>query len=208
MQYMITELRFSSERRQSTAHKLHPSFQLAHFHPYLSKTPQQHRHQDPSTDIILRRRCDQTATQTLRLEQATNKTGVNNDRMLKRLEFLKITGQHAAPSQTVKNSDLACSDRTLTELSFPRYCKADHESPSILKAEVEEADWTKPLVTPYQQSATSFQHKHQTAAEAMQLRKDMTAASKSSISKNEAAVKAALANVLFLAKEDLLNSFL
>ncbi|XP_052264597.1 E3 SUMO-protein ligase KIAA1586-like isoform X2 [Dreissena polymorpha] len=42
----------------------------------------------------------------------------------------------------------------------------------------------------------------------MQLRKDMAAASKSSISKNEAAVKAALANVLFLAKEDLPNSFL
>ncbi|KAH3786671.1 hypothetical protein DPMN_164779 [Dreissena polymorpha] len=35
----------------------------------------------------------------------------------------------------------------------------------------------------------------------MQLGKDMAAASKSSISKNEAAVKAALANVLFLAKK-------
>ena len=46
-----------------------------------------------------------------------------------------------------------------------------------------------------------FYSEHQTAAEAMQLRKDMAAASKSSISKNEAAVKAALANVLFLAKK-------
>ena len=46
-----------------------------------------------------------------------------------------------------------------------------------------------------------FFSEHQTAAEAMQLRKDMAAASKSSISKNEAAVKAALANVLFLANK-------
>ena len=40
-----------------------------------------------------------------------------------------------------------------------------------------------------------FFSEHQTAAEAMQLRKDMAAASKSSISKNEAAVKAAYCSI-------------
>ena len=40
----------------------------------------------------------------------------------------------------------------------------------------------------------------------MTLRNDMKSAKEKSLSKSEAAIKAAMANVLFLAKEDLLSS--
>ncbi|XP_052222893.1 zinc finger protein 862-like [Dreissena polymorpha] len=49
---------------------------------------------------------------------------------------------------------------------------------------------------------------HQKAVEASQLRRDMQAAKEVSINKSEAAVRCAMANVLFLAKEDLPSSML